>query len=62
LAISGVLVTLSLPIFPHDLQAYGNNFVATALMAGMLGWYLRHPANDANVPTAAALSASGRVP
>ena len=62
LAISGVLISLSLPIFPHDLQAYGNNFVATALMAGMLGWYLLHPAEDGDTSTVDALSAPGRVP
>jgi Glycosyltransferase family 87 len=44
LAISGFLVCLSLPIFPHDLQAFGNNFLATALIAGALVWYLLHPA------------------
>jgi hypothetical protein len=46
LAISGLLVCLSLPMFPHDLQAFGNNFLATALMAGALVWYLLHPAEE----------------
>jgi hypothetical protein len=59
LAISGVLVCLSLPMFPHDLQAYGNNFLATCLMAGTLGWLLLHPAEDE--AGSAALSASGRL-
>jgi hypothetical protein len=57
LAISGFLVCLSLPIFPHDLQAFGNNFFATVLMAGTLGWYLLHPAEDKD----GSLSASRRV-
>src|SRR6201996_7036241 len=56
LAISGVLVCLSLPVFPHDLQAFGNNFVATALMAGMLAWYLRNPAPEQDGSAAGALS------
>jgi len=46
LAISGFLVCLSLPIFPHDLQAFGNNFVATVLMTATLVWYLLHPIED----------------
>jgi hypothetical protein len=46
LAISGFLVCLSLPMFPHDLQAFGNNFLATALMAGTLAWYLLHPTEN----------------
>ena len=46
LAISGFLVGLSLPVFPHDLQAFGNNFLATALMAGALVWYLLHPTEN----------------
>ena len=35
---------LSLPIFPNDIQAYGNNLIATAILALALAWYLRHPA------------------
>ena len=62
LAISGFLVCLSLPIFPHDLQAFGNNFLATALMIGALVWYLLHPTEDKDGSTAGSLSASGRVP
>jgi hypothetical protein len=58
LAISGFLACLSLPMFPHDLQAFGNNFFATALMAGALGWYLLHPAEG----KASSLSTSGSVP
>jgi hypothetical protein len=57
LALSGFLVCLSLPIFPHELQAFGNNFLATVLMAGTLAWYLLHPAEDKD----GSLSASRRV-
>jgi Glycosyltransferase family 87 len=46
LAVAGVLVCLSLPIFPHTLQAFGNNFLATALMAVGLAWHIRHPPED----------------
>jgi hypothetical protein len=46
LALSALLVCLSLPVFPHVLQAFGNNFLATVLMAGALGWYLLHPLQD----------------
>jgi hypothetical protein len=59
LAISGFLVCLSLPIFPHDLQAFGNNFLATALIAGALVWYLLHPAQEKDGSTAGSLSAPG---
>jgi hypothetical protein len=55
-------VCLSLPIFPHDLQAFGNNFVATALMTGALVWYLLHPTEDKPGSTAGSLSAPGRLP
>lgn len=66
LAISGLLVCLSLPVFPHDLQAFGNNFFATALMAGALAWYLLYPAENkaasSTTPSAGSLSTSGSVP
>ncbi|MGB6638013.1 MAG: hypothetical protein WBF12_20350, partial [Bradyrhizobium sp.] len=66
LAISGLLVCLSLPVFPHDLQAFGNNFFATALMAGALAWYLLSPAENkaasSTTPSAGSLSTSGSVP
>jgi Glycosyltransferase family 87 len=62
LAISGFLVCLSLPMFPHDLQAFGNNFLATALMVGALVWYLLHPAEDKDGSMPGSLSASGGVP
>jgi hypothetical protein len=49
LAIAGLLMCLSLPIFPHDLQAYGNNLAATAVIAGGLVWHILHPATDTAV-------------
>jgi hypothetical protein len=61
LAIAGLLICLSLPPFPHDWQAYGNNFLATVVIAFGLGWHLRHPAEKA-VFTAGSLSGSNRVP
>jgi hypothetical protein len=65
LAISGFLVCLSLPPFPHDWQAYGNNFLATVVMAAGLAWHLLYPAEDkasSSTAPAGSLSASGRVP
>src|SRR3984957_14042838 len=59
LAIAGVLVCLSLPVFPHDLQAFGNNFFATAVIVGGLVWHLLHPAEDNADPSTGSLSASG---
>ena len=43
LAIAGLLMSLSLPVFPSDLQAYGNNLAATAVIAGALVWHILHP-------------------
>jgi hypothetical protein len=43
LAIAGGLQLLSLPIFPKDLQAYGNNLVATIVLAAGLVWHILHP-------------------
>src|ERR1700730_2212330 len=55
LAISGFLVCLSLPVFSNDLQAWGNNLAATALIAGGLVWHILHPpaegTTDALPPT-----------
>src|ERR1700734_2144715 len=36
LGIAGLLMCLSFPVFPNDLQAFGNNLAATALLAGGL--------------------------
>ena len=43
LAVAGLLLCLSFRVFPHDLQAFGNNLAATALLAGGLVWQLLHP-------------------
>ena len=43
LGAAGLLMVLSLPVFPRDLQAWGNNFVATVIIAGTLAWHLLHP-------------------
>jgi hypothetical protein len=62
LVLSGLLVCLSLPVFPHELQAFGNNFLATVLMAVALAWHLQHPLEDKAGSAAASLSASPHVP
>jgi hypothetical protein len=43
LAIAGVLMSLSLPVFPNAIQAYGNNLAATAVIAAALAWHILHP-------------------
>jgi Glycosyltransferase family 87 len=43
LAVAGLLMCLSFPVFPKDLQAYGNNLAATAVIAGGLVWHILHP-------------------
>jgi hypothetical protein len=54
LAAAGGLLCLSLPLFPIDLQAYGNNLAATILLVAGLAWHMRHPpAVDAALPQAA---------
>jgi hypothetical protein len=49
LAIAGLLMSLSLPVFTNDLQAYGNNLAATAVIAGGLVWHILHPVSEAEV-------------
>jgi hypothetical protein len=49
LAIAGLLMCLSFPVFPNDLQAYGNNLAATAVIAGGLVWHILHPPSDGAV-------------
>jgi hypothetical protein len=44
LAAAGLLLLLSLPLFPNELQAWGNNLAATAVLAAGLVWHIRHPA------------------
>jgi hypothetical protein len=55
LALAGGLLLLSLPVFPNDLQAFGNNLAATAVIAGGLAWHITHPPPDG---TASVLSAA----
>lgn len=43
LALAGILMLLSLPPFPKDIQAWGNNLAATAVLAGALVWHILHP-------------------
>jgi Glycosyltransferase family 87 len=47
LAVAGVLICLSLPVFPNDLQAFGNNLLATAVLALGLAWHLLNPPQTA---------------
>ena len=48
LAVAGSLLCLALPIFPTDLQAFGNNLAATAVLVAGLVWHiLNPPASDA---------------
>ncbi|MDI1264602.1 MAG: glycosyltransferase family 87 protein [bacterium] len=54
LLVTGGLLCLSLPVFPTELQAYGNNLIATFILAGGLAWHMRHPpAAEAALPHAA---------
>jgi hypothetical protein len=54
LAVAGGLLCLSLPLFPIDLQAYGNNLAATVLLTAGLVWHILHPpAADVALPQAA---------
>ena len=46
LAVAALLMGLSLPFFPNDLQAFGNNLLATAAIAGGLAWHMLHPPPD----------------
>jgi 4-amino-4-deoxy-L-arabinose transferase-like glycosyltransferase len=43
LAAAGLLMCLSFPIFPNDLQAWGNNLAATIIMGAALAWHTLHP-------------------
>jgi hypothetical protein len=43
LGAAGLLMLLSFPVFPRDLQAWGNNFAATVIISGTLVWHLLHP-------------------
>ena len=41
-----LLMCLSFRIFPYELQAYGNNFLATLVLAGCLVWHILHPPKE----------------
>ena len=43
LAAAGGLMLLSLPVFPNDLQAYGNNLAACAVLVAGLVWHILNP-------------------
>jgi Glycosyltransferase family 87 len=43
LALSWGLMVLSLPVFPHLLQAIGNNLAATVVIIAGLAWHIRNP-------------------
>jgi hypothetical protein len=47
LALAGGLMSLSFPVFPNDLQAWGNNLAAAAVITGGLVWHILHPPSDA---------------
>jgi len=59
LAVAALLVSLSLPFFPNDLQAFGNNFIATAAIACGLAWHMLNPPPDGK---ASSLFASSDAP
>ena len=61
LAIAGLLMCLSFPVFPNDLQAWGNNLAATALMAAGLVWHILHPPTE-DMPGALSPDAGGVQP
>ena len=46
LALAGGLLLLSLPLFPNDVQAWGNNLAATIVLVAGLVWHMRHPPHD----------------
>jgi len=49
LAVAGLLMCLSFPVFPNELQAWGNNLAAAAVIAAGLVWHILHPPLDATV-------------
>ncbi|WP_161535779.1 glycosyltransferase family 87 protein [Bradyrhizobium sp. LCT2] len=55
LGAGGCLMLLALPWFPNAFQAWGNNLLATAILAGSLAWHIRHPPVTAGSGAAAAL-------
>ena len=55
LGAAGILMLLALPWFPNVIQAWGNNLIATAILAGSLAWHIRHPPVAAGSEAAAAV-------
>ena len=53
LALAGGLMCLSFPVFPKDLQAYGNNLAATVVIALSLVWHILHPLDEVMASSAA---------
>jgi glycosyl transferase family 87 len=53
LAAAGILLLLALPLFPIDLQAWGNNLAATAVLAAGLVWHILHPLPALSPPSGA---------
>ena len=49
LAATVLLMCLSFPVFPSDLQAYGNNLAAAAIIAGGLVWHILRPPSEVPV-------------
>jgi hypothetical protein len=54
LAVAGLLMCLSFPVFPNELQAWGNNLAATAVIAGGLVWHILRPPSDSRSVSPAA--------
>ena len=55
LALAGGFLLLSLPPFPKDVQAYGNNLAATIVLVAALAWHLLHPTPGVLSPAGGAL-------
>jgi hypothetical protein len=59
LAVAGLLMCLSFPVFPNDLQAWGNNLAAAAIIAGGLVWHILNPPSE--VPVSALSGVAGKL-
>jgi Glycosyltransferase family 87 len=57
LGAAGFLMLLALPWFPNVFQAWGNNLIATGVLAGALAWHIRHPPVAAGSGAAVGLKA-----
>lgn len=55
LAFAGALLLLALPLFPIDLQAFGNNLAATVVLAAGLALHMLNPPPAALSPAAGGL-------